>query len=365
MIISKLQLPYLTVLLLVFSGVVCVGCNDNADQRQAATPKKKQAAAHVVATTPARMQSVSNQLITSGTIEAGLYVRLYNEVSARIRYLPYHEGDAVTDNTLVIGLDDQVIQAELDKAIATREQALIDFQRLKKLQKQLASDEEIARASTAYDIAVADEKLQKTRLNQTAIKAPFDGVITERHFEQGDVVPMHSHIMTMIDPESLQVTIHLAEHWIPQVAVGDAVEIQIDALANSMHPGVIKRIHPTIDANTRKGTVEIEFQPVPFGARSGHLARVYMKTRASDRLVVPAHALHHDARGAYIYVVDKDNSTTSKIYVTKGAQYGDVIEITSGISTNDSVVVKGFNGLRHGKQVKVLNKDAGDVVSSS
>ena len=101
MIISNLHARYLTILLLLCGGTVIAGCN--SDQRQAVTTKKKQAAAHVVATTPARMQSVRNQLTTSGTIEAGLYVRLYNEVSARIRYLPYHEGDAVSAGTLVIG----------------------------------------------------------------------------------------------------------------------------------------------------------------------------------------------------------------------------------------------------------------------
>ena len=318
----------------------------------------------MVETTRAEIQPVQSQLTTSGTIEAGTRVRLYNEVSGKIRYLPYHEGDAVAAHTIVIGLDDEVIQAELDKATASREQAKIDYDRLQKLKKQLASDEEIARAHTAYDIAVADEKLQQTRLNKTVIKAPFDGIITERHYEPGDVVPMHSHILSMIDPESLLVEIQLAEYWIPLLQNEDSVDVQIDALADSVHTGLIKRIHPTIDAGTRKGTVEIEFQPVPFGAQAGQLARVHLKTRAADKLVVPAHAIHHDSKGAYVYVVGEE-SMANKIYVKKGVQFGNTIEITSGLNANDSIVIKGFNGLRHGKKVKVRNKDAEDVTRSS
>ena len=318
---------------------------------------------HVVETAAANMQSVQSKLTTSGTIEAGIRVRLYNEVSGKIRYLPFHEGDAIAHNTIIIGLDDEVIQAELDKATATREQAKIDYDRLKKLRKQLASDDEIARAHTAYDIALAEEKLQQTRLDKTVIKAPFDGVITERHYEPGDVVPMHSHILSMIDPESLRVKIHLSEHWIPQIQSGDPVEIQVDALSGSMHAGQIKRIHPTIDASTRKGTVEIEFQPAPFGARAGQLARVYLKTRAANKLVVPAHAIHHDAKGAYVYRVD-EQSHARKIYVHKGVQFGDSMEITGGLSTDAAIVVKGFNGLRDGKKVKVRNSQAGDVAGT-
>jgi membrane fusion protein (multidrug efflux system) len=364
MIISNLPARFLFIPLLMLSVITTGACDKTGSTGKAGSGKVKQAPLHVVATTRAKIEAVQSKLTTSGTIEAGTRVRLYNEVSGKIRYLPYHEGDAVAAHTIVIGLDDAVIQAELDKATASREQAKIDYDRLKKLKKQLASDDEIARAHTAYNIAVADEKLQQTRLNKTTIKAPFDGIITERHYEPGDVVPMHSHILSMIDPESLLVEIQLAEYWIPLIQGGDSVDVQIDALADSIHAGLIKRIHPTIDAGTRKGTVEIEFQPVPFGAQAGQLARVHLKTRPADKLVVPAHTLHHDSKGAYVYVVDEE-SKANKIYVQKGMQFGEAIEITSGLKADDAIVTKGFNGLRHGKKVKVRNKDFEDVAGSS
>jgi membrane fusion protein (multidrug efflux system) len=148
----------------------------------------------------------------------------------------------------------------------------------------------------------------------------------------------------------------LAENWIPLIQTGDSVDIQIDALADSVHAGLIKRVYPTIDASTRKGTVEIEFQPAPVGAQAGQLARVYLKTRAADKLVVPAHTIHHDSKGAYVYLVNEENQA-NKIYVQKGVQYGETIEITSGLHASDAIVIKGFNGLRHGKKVNVRNMD--------
>ena len=364
MIISNLHTRFLLITLLLISGVIASACDKTGNASKSDPREARKAAVHVVETTRAAIQSVQSKLTTSGTIEAGTRVRLYNEVNGKIRYLPFHEGDAVAVHTIIIGLDDEVIQTELDKANATREQANIDYQRLKKLKKQLASDEEIARAHTAYDIAVADEKLQQTRLDKTVIKAPFDGIITERHYEPGDVVPMHSHILSMIDPESLQVKIYLSEHWIPQIQTGDQVEIQIDALADSVHNGLIKRIHPTIDASTRKGIVEIEFQPAPFGAQAGQLARVYLKTRPADKLVIPAYAIHHDSNGAYVYVVN-DESKADKTYVQKCVQFGESIEISTGLNANDSIVIKGFNGLRNGKKVKVHIKNNENIASAS
>ncbi len=98
-------------------------------------------------------------------------------------------------------------------------------------------------------------------------------MITERLFEPGDVVPLHSHIMTLIDPNSLQVKIRLSEIRIPLKQQGDKVEISIDALGDARYHGRISRIYPTIEPKTRKGTVEVVLLPVPAGARAGQLAR--------------------------------------------------------------------------------------------
>jgi membrane fusion protein (multidrug efflux system) len=343
--------------------LLLAACDDasKSDDNTATTSRKP---VHVVEITRVGYQTVQSQLAASGTIEAGTKVRLYNEISGKITYLPNHEGDAVSQHTIVIGLDDTIIEAELAKATATREQAKIDYDRLEKLKQQLASADEVARAETAYDIALADEKLQQIKLDKTTIKAPFDGVITERHYEPGDVVPMHSHILTMIDPESLHVTIQLSEKWIPLIQLGDKVEVQVDALAGSVHPGEISRIYPTINPNTRKGTIEVEFLPAPYGASAGQLARVQLKTHPAKKLVIPAHALHHDASGAYVYTVDENNKS-HKVYVKKGAQFGNLIEVISGLGENDQLVVKGFNGLRNGKQVKIHTQLTEDNAKAS
>ena len=346
-----------TAALLLFASML-VAC-DNGPQQSA--PKKQQHT-HVVEVDTVRIRQVQSRLTATGTIEAATIVRLYNEVSSRITYLPYHEGDAVAEQSVIVGLDDELIQAELDKVVAQQQQAKLDYERLQQLMpKKLASDEEVARAHTALDIAIAEEKLQRTLLSKAIIKAPFAGVITERFYEPGDVVPMHSHILTLIDPKSLQVKIQLSENWIPLIRQGDEVEISIDALGESRYHGRISRIYPTIDPDTRKGTVEVAFLPVPFGARAGQLARVYLETRPEKRPVIPARALHHDAKGAYVYVVRDDEqgkTTTAKTYVQKGTQYDNLIEVSSGLHVDDRIVIKGFIGLRDGKQVKILEKPA-------
>lgn len=350
MIISEIRHPVPAALaLLALLALSACGSDSSAP---APERKKKE---HLVEVAAALREPVQNELVVTGTIEAAKRVRLYSEISGRITYLPLHEGDAAAEHTIVIGLDDAQIGAELDKAIAARQQAQLDYERLQKLKpKNLASDEELANAATALEIAIAEEKLRQTIMNRAVIRAPFDGIVTERLVEPGDVVAEHSHILTLIDPQSLQVEIQLAEKWLPLIRAGDAVDIRVDALGKSVHEGRIARIHPTIDALTRKGIVEIAFMPVPYGARSGQLARVRLKTQAMNHLLIPAQALHHDTQGAYVFTVD-DEGIAHRRSIEKGEQFNNMIAVMDGLGAGERLVTKGFVGLRDGKRVTVMS----------
>lgn len=349
MIISKK-----IVSVLLMSLLMAAAC-DSSDESQYG---QRQTPLHQVEVSTASQQQVSHQQLVSGTLEAITSVRLYNEESGRITLLPYFEGDAVEKDVVVITLDSDLIQAELDKADAQRQQALLDLKRLKKLlPKRLTSEEEVARARTALNVAKAEEKLQRTRLMRSKVKAPFTGVISQRNNESGDTVSANSHILSMIDPTTMRVKIQISERWIPLMQNGDTVEVLIDALGDALHQGYISRIHPTIDPSTRKGTLEVKLEPVPENARAGQLARVYIASQTTERLVIPSLAVHHDMDGAYAYIIKKDNTGADKAFkqrLIKGSQFGKWTEIISGIEIGNQVVVKGFLGLRDNKKIKIV-----------
>ena len=214
----------------------------------------------------------------------------------------------------------------------------------------------LAHAQTALNVAAAEEKLQRTRFLLTTIKSPFSGVVTERNNEPGDAVPQHSHILSLIDPTALQIKMRLSESWLPLIDEGSVVEITIDALSNTVHKGNIARIYPTIDPNTRKGTVEVELKPLPHGAKAGQLARVKITSTPIAKLVIPAYAVHHDYKGAYTFVINEE-SKAKKTYIKKGLQFGHEIEIVEGLSSGENIVTRGFNSLRDGKDVNIVTSN--------
>lgn len=353
MIISKMYRHVLLLLLPLFFVAAC----DSADN---STAKRRNASAHLVESTLISLKPVSHEQILSGTLEATTSVRLHNEEAGQITQMPFHEGDVVKQGTLLVALDSDMIKAELEKAIAQSQQAEIDYKRLKKLLPQkLASEEEVARSLTTLNIAKAEEQVQQIRMSRSQIRAPFDGVISQRNNEPGDAVNAHSHILSLIKPDSLLIKVNVSDQWLSLVNKGDAMQLTIDALGDIEHTAYVERIHPAISATTRKGTIELILRPVPKHARAGQMARVHFKSPAIERLVVPAHAIHHDIDGAYAYIIVSNGdgkNIAQKRLLKKGLQFGEWIEIISGIEIGDNLITKGFLGLRDGKIVTIVKR---------
>lgn len=350
MIISK-KIPLVCVSLVSLLLAAC----DAADTPAAKSPV---IATHLVAVISAVPRPVSHQQLLSGTLEAEISVRLHNEEAGLITQIPFHEGDVVKQGELLVAFDSDMIRAELDKATALRQQAEIDYQRVKKLLPQkLTSEEEVARSLTTLNIAIAEQQLQQLRMARTRIKAPFDGVISQRLHEPGDAVDSHSHLLSMIQPDRLLVKVNVSDQWLTLLKKGDAMSLTIDALGDQKHAAYVERIHPEIAASTRKGTIELSLRPVPAQARAGQMARIHFQSPPVELLVVPTHAIHHDINGAYVYLVVSDAGNQTSIrhrYLSKGRQFGDWTEIIAGIESGDAVVSKGFLGLRDGKIVTVV-----------
>ncbi len=311
-------------------------------------------------------RSVSLKQIVSGTLEAVTKIRLYNEESGRIIKLPFHEGDVVKKGTLLVQLDNSLLKVDLAKAKASHKQAKLDLSRIKKLvAKKIATEEEVAKIQTALELARAEENRQSIRLQRTSIKAPINGLITQRFFEPGDLLPPQSQILTIIDPATLQLKANLAERWIPLVKKDQNVTLRIDALGDSAFAAKITRIHPTINTTTHNGTVEIELNPVPDGAYEGQFSRADIELTATNRLVIPVHTIHYEPKGAYVYrIVEKDNDDKSakqpsaeKVYFEQGQQFGSVIEVLTELSVGDKIVSRGYLGLRDGKKVIIANEE--------
>jgi len=321
--------------------------------------KSSRETVHRVEATKISVESLSIIQKISGNLEAVTQRRIYNEEQARITALPFHEGDKVNAGDIVVKLDDALIKSEVEKARASYNQAKADLTRLKKLlPKNISTKEEVAQAKTVLNLTKADIDYQRIRLARTTIKAPIDGIVTERLFEPGDFLAVQSHILTIIDPSRLRTRVQITERLLPLVKKDQSVSLRIDALGSAAFSAKVTRIFPTVNNNNHKGTIEIELNPAPPGALSGQFVHLSLNLKLDDQLVVPTRSIQLEPAGSYVYRITQNNeiqkngiTKVEKIYFDKGQQFSDKTVVLSQLQAGDKIVTRGFLGLRDGKTV--------------
>ncbi len=333
---------------------VLSACGDGREA-PATGGKGKEKSAHLVETMTVQTRTFDHATEHTGSLRALRTTRIFNLEEGRILGLTVFEGDRVTKNQVLVTLDDALLQAELQKAVAARAQAALDTKRLEGLaQKNIESQNQLEKARTQLAMAQAEENVLTTRLGYTLIKAPFAGIVSERLVQQGDVVAKHTHLLTLYDPSSLITELRVSELILPLLKVGDPVDVVVDALGAGVYPGVITRIHPTVDDKTRRGVVEVEMKSDPVGVMAGQLCRITLRTHFQDRLVIPFAVLQRDLESEYVYVVDAQ-SQAQKRRVTSGLRLDDNVEISHGLEAGEKLVVRGFFGLRAGATVSEVS----------
>ncbi len=334
---------------LILGFALLLAVYNQSPQQLVATRHARKSVAHLVETTIVTRQSLSTRAVYTGTLRARRIARIFTEERGRIIRLPYYEGDAVRKNALLVQLDDALLRAKLDKAIASHKYARINAQRYKKLAKQkIASADELSRALMEQEIARAEEQILRTQLSYTKIKAPFAGIITKRFAEPGDILSANTQVLTLIDPSSLVIDVELSELLLSKLKLKYPVSVSIDALGTKTFQGKISRIYPSIEPNKRLGKIEVTLQPLPKKAREGQFCRITIKRKISPKLTLPYSAIRRDNQGEYVFIVDKNNKARRQtIYI--GQRFADKVAILKGLTNGQEVVIKGFLGLHEGK----------------
>lgn len=332
------------------------GCG--SDEESGRAPGRRPSAGHLVTVSTAARERIATHHQYPGSLRFRRLVRIHNQEEGRITELEVFEGDMVAQGDLLVRIEDDLLRAQLDKARATRRQKQLDLQRQESLKsKRAVSEDTLAQARTALAVAQAEQRLLETRLAFTGIRAPFAGVITERHVERGDFVAKNSHLLTLADPASLVAQVHASELILPRLGLGDPAEIRIDALGAARFRGKILRIHPALTRTNRQAVVEIAMDPIPDGARAGQSVRATLSSAAADRLLVPFRALRRDRDGEFLWLL-KDGETATRRPVRTGLRITDRIEIVEGLEPGDLVVTRGFLGLTPGKRVQVVRDNS-------
>ena len=289
----------------------------------------------------------------NGELKVRHAVKIVNQQEGVVAEVLVDEGDHVTTNQLLVVLNDPVLRAELDRARIRLKQAEADLARLGKLGgKQLVAGQTLSDARGKRNLARADAALLQVKVDHLKVLAPFNGVVSERLIQPGDVAERYTHLLTLIDPSSLITEFTVPEAIRTRLNPGDPVSVRLDAAGGESFTGKISRLSPSIDPRTRLSKVEVEITPVPAGAVPGQFARVTLGQDIPVGLTIPVAALRRDREGEFVYVIDTDD-IVRKQPVGVGLRLHDRVEVLRGLNKGDRVVVAGFLALKEDGKARI------------
>ena len=211
---------------------------------------------------------------------------------------------------------------------------------------QLTADpqaSDLARAQARVDRAQAQLDLAQIRLDDTALTAPFDGVIAAVNVAEGEEVGQGAPV-TIIDISRYKVTVTVDEVDVARVQPGQQVEVLIDALGAPALAGTVLRVSPQArsDREVTSYDVEVEVDPAGRPVKPGMTASATIVVeKIDDALSVPAQAIRQEDGAAVVTVVTADGGKTTLATrpVQAGATIGDRVEIRGGLSEGERVLV--------------------------
>jgi membrane fusion protein, multidrug efflux system len=337
-----------------------------------------------------------------GTLAARDETVVSAEVEARVARLAADMGDRVAANAPLVILDGEKLRYRVDEqravleqtrarlgasgtdlptaeqtpdvvsALAQRTEAEQRLARAKQLsEKNLLPAQEFERAQTELETAkaahqtalaasrnlLAEVRAREAALNSanrdlqdTVIRAPFDGVVAERLVSPGQFVRVQTPVMRIVRLHPLRLTAEIPERFGPAIRVGHTVTLRVDAYPDRPVEGRVTRISPDVNLKSRAFSIEGEVPNEDGQLKPGTFARVRIVTDRVDKIVaVPVTAVQTRYGRSVVFIVNDGKIAGSEVKM--GDRLGANVEILEGVNPGATIVADGVEGLSDGLHV--------------
>jgi RND family efflux transporter MFP subunit len=329
-------------LLAIVAALAPVACHSKKENASESLPPV--AVPTVVVESKARPSSEE----VVGTVRAKLRAAIEPKVSARIEALLVAPGQMVKTGDLIAQLDPRETQAKLDQALALREQTTRDLARSRELlDKKITTQADFDAVQARARVAEGAAREMETMLGYTKVVAPFDGIVTRKLADVGDLAAPGKPIIEMEDPRALRFEADVPETLIGHIKIGDKLSVQV-AEGAAPTEGTVVEVAPVADAASRTFLVKLDL-PAAEVTRSGQFGRVWVRTGESKSIRVPMLAIAVRGQMECVFVIANQHAQLR--IVRTGKRTGGDAEILSGLNSGERVISEGAESLRDGQPV--------------
>jgi RND family efflux transporter MFP subunit len=354
-------------LLAVILGLL--GCKEKGEKltQLPAAETTAQAEAVAVEVAEVKRESVARDVIATGTTEPARDANLSPQMTGRIAAITVKEGDKVKAGAVLAKLDSveaalrvESTAAQAASTQANYELAKAEYERMaplaergtvtaQQLQRLAGNRDALKAAADAAKVSQADAARGVTN---TALKAPFAGIVSKVSAEVGEVATMVpvTVILRLVDLSSVDVRVPVHERELAHIAIGNKVKALFPSM-NTSAEGSVTFISPEIDPKTRSAEVVTRIPNPDNAFRAGMFAEIHIVPKAGqDSLVVPKSAVGGAGEKRYVFVVKGDAVEQRTVKVSPIDS--DSLAVLEGLEAGDQIVSSGIGRLSNGVKVK-------------
>ena len=320
------------------------------------------------------MRMLAPTIDVPGTVVSRFDARLAAEVSAKLEWIA-DVGSVVERGDTVARLDDITFQLSEKEASSRveRERARVTFLRAEKARLEKLDANNLSAKSqleqTISDLAIAESDqaiaeaqlgLAQVAMHVTQIKAPFDGIVTEKLRNIGERLNVADEVIRLVDPNSIEVVARAPLNTVNFIEKGDVLDIYNDYREGD---GLVSTTVPFGNPQSHMFEVRLDVDPDIWTV--GESVRLSMPTAAAKQVMaVPRDALVLRREGTSVFRI-KDDMTAEQVSVITGLGAGRLIEVIGDVNADDRIVIRGAERLSTGMTVNIREQDGSGSAATS
>jgi RND family efflux transporter MFP subunit len=222
--------------------------------------------------------------------------------------------------------------------------------------QQALDDAEVRRNNAQSDLSAARAREVSARqmLARTVVRAPFDGIVSDRKVSNGDTASIGKELVKVIDPSSMRFEGQVSADRISQVKVGEQVAFRINGYGEQTFTGVVKRVDPAANDVTRQVQVLVSFAETSAKPRvAGLYAEGRIDAESSEALMLPETALIRDGDKTYAWRLNGKAIAKADLVMGARDQRTGNWEVKRGLKPGDAVLRAPNSSLKDGQPVEL------------
>jgi RND family efflux transporter MFP subunit len=355
----KRYIIFAAVGIVVLAGVAIARCGGGAEAADTPADSLRAAVLGPDDVAPVTRHDLIAGVPVSGTLQPAAEVRITSPIPEVVDEVLVKEGQAVQRGQVLARFRTSAVEPAALSATAQRRKAEADYTRMQNLYKEGAvSEQDVENAEVTLRAAQATEAAAQKRFDESTVRAPMSGVISQRAVDSGDRVKDGDFLFQLVNTRELEFEATVPSEYVGRVRPG-ALAVLTVAGVDSGITGRVARVNATVDEATRQLQIYLSVPNTGNRLVGGLFAsgRVVLQA-VHDAVAVPVAAVRTAPDGRS-YVLLVEDGKVARRDVTTGAvdEQASQVEITSGLSGGELTIVGPAGGLEVGEPVSVAGRE--------